>query len=441
MKKSKYNSFFCVKDEHFIYNSYTNSFMQVEKEIIDFLKQEDIDEDILSKEDFEVLKSAGFIFENNQEENFILERMLQYNIRSNNQFTLNLTLIPTLACNFKCPYCYEKSRPHVSMEETTKDNIIKFISNQEHIKTLFIQWYGGEPLLKFENMVEITNRIKNIPFIKKKSVKIVADLTTNGYLLSKKVIKQLDKLNIQTIQITIDGLEETHNKRRPHISNKDSFKRILSNISCLLELQPNIMIHLRVNVDHTNKDEFPLLIKFLNDKFGLNKNFKIYPGFVQDTTACNTGSGCTLDTKNQLKFKLDAFYKYGINLGYYPTVRDNICMAQHVNSFVIDANGDITKCWLDVGRSDRAIANVNSKGLIDSSLLTKYLVGCNPFYDETCIKCNIFPICGGGCQHDRIENQYFSAHHNICTIFKEGLGDLLYAHYLSKNEKNEKNEN
>jgi uncharacterized protein len=437
MKKSKYNSLFSVNDIFFIYNSLSNSFIEVEKEIIDFLKQDDIDANSISQEDLDDLKNANFIFENEEEDNSILERMFSYNARCNNRFTLNLTIIPTLACNFNCSYCYEKKRPPVTIDEITKENIIKFISNQEHINTIVIQWYGGEPLLEFENMIEITDHISNIPFVKEKGVKIVADLTTNAYLLSEEVIKQLDKLHISTIQITVDGLEETHNKRRPHIHNRDSFERIMNNISNLIKLQPDITIHLRVNVDNTNKDEFPILLRLFNEKFGLSKNFQVYPGFVQDINACNTGSGCTLDTKNQLDFKLELFYKYGINLGYYPFVRDNICMAQHVNSFVIDANGDITKCWLDIGRKDRAIGNINSKGFLNHTLFTKYLVACNPFYDENCSSCKVFPICGGGCQHDRIENQYFSAHHNICTVYKDGLGELLYTHYLTKKNKDE----
>ncbi|MDR1112594.1 MAG: SPASM domain-containing protein [Bacteroidales bacterium] len=153
-----------------------------------------------------------------------------------------------------------------------------------------------------------------------------------------------------------------------------------------------------------------------------------------NTTACNTGYDCTLDMENQLKFKLDVFYKHWINLGYYPAVRDNICMAQHINSFVIDANGNITKCWLDVGREDRTVANINTSKFVNHSLFTKYLVACNPFHDTTCMECKVFPVCGGGCQHDRIENKYFSAHHNLCTIYKDGLGKLLYTHYLTKQQ-------
>ncbi|MDR2980395.1 MAG: SPASM domain-containing protein [Bacteroidales bacterium] len=433
MKKSKYNNLFCINNkEFFIYNALSNSFMEVDKEIINFLKDDEFCEHSISLEDLEDLKNANFVFDNDEEDDILLERLLMYNNRCSDKSILNLTIIPTLACNFNCGYCYEKKRPHITINDVTKDNIIKLISNQNHIKTISIQWYGGEPLLAFDKMVDITNRVSNIPFIKDNGVKIIADITTNGYLLDETIIEQLDKIFVKTIQITVDGIEETHNKRRPHLTNKDSYQKIITNISNLVKLQPEIIVHLRVNVDKENKDEFPILLKQFNDVFGLNKNIQIYPGFVQDTSACNTGAGCTLDTKNQLDFKLELFFKYGINIGYYPFVRDNICMAQHANSFVIDANGDITKCWLDVGRKDKVIGNINSKGFINHRLYTKYLTACHPFYDENCSICKIFPICGGGCQHDRIENKYFAARHNICSVYKNGLGELLYTHYLTK---------
>lgn len=437
MKKSKFNNIIKSKNnEYFVYNSFSNSFIKVDQHVAQCL---DNDKDaknihkLISKDDYVALKNSNFIYNDDKaEEELELERLYLYQQRCNNKSILNLSILPTLRCNFNCSYCYESSRPNIKISSATKKNIIKLIESQEQIKTLTIQWYGGEPLLEFDEIVEITNNILNVGFIRKNGVEIVSDLTTNGYLLDEKKITKLNDLFIKTIQITLDGLEATHNKRRPHIKNKDSFKTIIDNLEKLVKIQPKIVVHLRVNVDGENKDEFPKLFYFLNRKFGSNKNFHIYPGFVQDTSACNTGSGCTLDTENQLKFKLEMFHRYNINLGYYPFIRDNICMAQHVNSFVIDPKGNVFKCWLDIGKKDRIVSNINGKGMINGGVFIKYLVSCNPYYDSKCQKCRIFPICGGGCQHDRIENKYYSGIHNICSIYKEGLDKLLLTHYSTK---------
>ena len=44
--------------------------------------------------------------------------------------------------------------------------------------------------------------------------KITSDITTNGYLLNEQNIREMKQLNVKSIQITIDGDRESHNKRR-----------------------------------------------------------------------------------------------------------------------------------------------------------------------------------------------------------------------------------
>lgn len=36
---------------------------------------------------------------------------------------LTLTIAPTMACNFCCPYCYEKGREYITMSETVQDQL------------------------------------------------------------------------------------------------------------------------------------------------------------------------------------------------------------------------------------------------------------------------------------------------------------------------------
>jgi radical SAM protein with 4Fe4S-binding SPASM domain len=67
-------------------------------------------------------------------------------------------------------------------------------------------FYGGEPLLGIESILNL--------YVKFKSVKFIAeyDIITNGYLLNDENIEKLSKLPITTFQITIDDDEYIHNK-------------------------------------------------------------------------------------------------------------------------------------------------------------------------------------------------------------------------------------
>ena len=62
---------------------------------------------------------------------------------------LSLTVCPTLACNFACPYCFETARPG-RMSRETQDALVKFVGEEMtlfRLRELHVAWFGGEPLL------------------------------------------------------------------------------------------------------------------------------------------------------------------------------------------------------------------------------------------------------------------------------------------------------
>lgn len=67
----------------------------------------------------------------------------------------SLFLNPTLECNFSCWYCYEtheKGYMSEKMIEKIKKHIIYMIE-KIHINSLTLSWFGGEPLLYFNEVV------------------------------------------------------------------------------------------------------------------------------------------------------------------------------------------------------------------------------------------------------------------------------------------------
>lgn len=56
---------------------------------------------------------------------------------------MTLFLIPTMGCNFCCPYCFEGVKDEVTMDSNTIQNIIKYIDNSAPPKTYFtLVWRG-----------------------------------------------------------------------------------------------------------------------------------------------------------------------------------------------------------------------------------------------------------------------------------------------------------
>ena len=89
---------------------------------------------------------------------------------------VELQLLTTLKCNLKCTYCslgvgdVLGSQNHV---EYTVDELAAFVDKQLTGKEVYVTFYGGEPTLNLDMMLEVMRRFPLFRF----------QLQTNGTLL------------------------------------------------------------------------------------------------------------------------------------------------------------------------------------------------------------------------------------------------------------------
>ena len=163
-----------------------------------------------------------------------------------------LTINPTLNCNFSCWYCYETHNKKY-MSNEVKQRILKLIDNivsKQDIQYFELDWFGGEPLLCYKNMVQpISEFTKSV--CEEKKVFFISGITTNGYLINTEMIDFFKKVNMQSFQITLDGSKDIHDTIRYTHSNKGSYDRIVHNIILLTrELKPQ---NLSLRINYTSK--------------------------------------------------------------------------------------------------------------------------------------------------------------------------------------------
>jgi len=131
-----------------------------------------------------------------------------------------------------------------------------------------------------------------INLCEEKNIKYSASIITNGILLDTETVKRLSNdCKISHAQITIDGLKETHNKRRILIGDGDSFDIVTHNIDVCKDCLP---ISVRVNIDKDNVDEAEDLTRyFLEEKgWGGNPSFHLAPVNNYDESCLNENSQC-----------------------------------------------------------------------------------------------------------------------------------------------------
>lgn len=120
----------------------------------------------------------------------------------------------TSQCNIRCEYCY------VDFKDTKLDikiakNIVNFLVLKEwNNKT--ISFFGGEPLLEFELLVQIVEYAKQIFSEKGKSINF--RIATNFLLINEERMNFLRENNFE-IHISLNGNKKTNDAMRFHSTN------------------------------------------------------------------------------------------------------------------------------------------------------------------------------------------------------------------------------
>lgn len=136
----------------------------------------------------------------------------------------------TQFCNFSCKYCLRS--PEITGKRLSKqklDEILDYIIDtcrSNHYTHISIQPWGGEPLLEFENVMYIHQKMKD------SGIQVNISLETNGSLITPEVAEKLTEANI-SVGISIDGPREIHDAQRLTNSGKPTFEEVTSGIACL----------------------------------------------------------------------------------------------------------------------------------------------------------------------------------------------------------------
>ncbi len=423
-----------------MFNTLTGAFCVVNETVKALIKEHDCDAEPNQEESrkiVEQLHSLGFLIDDDIDELELIE--LRRNLTRFNNKSLYVTIGPTLSCNMRCPYCFE-SEQNGSMTSETADKLFKFIQDQiiaENIVSVRISWYGGEPLLEMERISQISNAL--IPFCDKREVMYNAEITTNGYLLTRENAQLLRKYRVADAQVTIDGLEKTHNARRKLKSGQDSFWTIVNNIQNVKDL---IHINIRINVDRNNLNEIDKLTDFFIYEQKWGKDVHFYIARVEKNT-----SACKVDLDECLKiddFSLlhqrvtEKMLTNGITCvlnNEYPRFQAVGCGAICKNYYVVDAHGLIYTCWNHFGDKSKSIGSIFEPEKI--TLSGRYLHWMNVHISNKCKKCVYLPICQGGCPDQRMNNSGVPVCFHSALTYIDSL-KLNYMHQIKEREAHNK---
>lgn len=319
--------------------------------------------------------------------------------------TVALTVCPTMACNFDCPYCFESHRAGRMSEETCGD-VVRLAERMLAVsgaRVLNVTWFGGEPLLAPDLIESLSARLRSAA--SRARAEYTAEIVTNGYLLTPPVAEMLGRCGVVSAQVTLDGIGPAHDRTRHRPGGGGSFETITENLRVKLPFR----IDLRHNVHEGNRAGVPEMKAFAERlaREGGNE-IRFCPAEVSDNEASEARGSevralCGRDA-GDLKVSIDA--------DSFDRGRGICCAASTLYCVGIDERGRLHKCWEEIDRTDSAFGTAarwdpaDPVATADSpENLVPYLNTGLPLGDGECRECVWLPVCAGGCPFRRLRGQ------------------------------------
>lgn len=137
---------------------------------------------------------------------------------------MKLTLSLTHRCNLACRYCYagHSDKPDMSLQTAQRSIDTALLMSREGEK-LELALFGGEPLLRFDLVREITDYAEQRTTASGMPLSI--GITTNGTLLLPEVLDYVDEHGI-SLCFSLDGPPDVHDHNRMFQNGHGSFKQV-----------------------------------------------------------------------------------------------------------------------------------------------------------------------------------------------------------------------
>ena len=178
--------------------------------------------------------------------------------------TRSFVYLPTSRCNMGCTYCGQNHTNDNSGSKVDKKFLrrVTHALSSEQIRHVHVAWFGGEPLLAFRTIMDLSSNIT--AHAEQQSKRYTSKITTNGALLTPRRMRQLvEEAQVSRFDITIDGPLHTHNTHRPLKNGGGSFDNIMRTLEWYRDAQftqPATVV-LRTNVDRENQALVPTYLE------------------------------------------------------------------------------------------------------------------------------------------------------------------------------------
>lgn len=425
MRRNKYTYVFYEADTSYWFNGISKAFFTLPRALGKKVESALSNPNILLEEIpdlYNKLKNENFIVNNEYNELEIVHKLYEESINNKDYM---LILLPTLNCNFKCWYCIQDHIQSI-MDKSTIEKVMKHIKYMvciEKITSLNLSWFGGEPFIYFnEVIIPITQYAQKL--CNENNVKFINSATTNAALINYNIAEQLESMNFTHFQITLDGIQEEHDKVKYQIGMPSAFNRTLSNINNILNKTKNTNISLRIN--YTQKNLNLKIVEQVNKLISEDNRKRINVFFRKVWQETNNLSNYEL-----CRSILELFQQSGYTIDPLNNIITDFksCYVCKKYYHAINFNGGVFKCTASNEIYEDPKGHINNDGSItlNKDYIRKYNI--KSFDNNTCSNCIYLPICMGNCPRN-YNPKTFSCQQDLIDYNYKDIIINYIKHYL-----------
>lgn len=389
MKLSPYSRIFPYKDGFILYSILTSASVLVDKDTLD--------RTLAGKnrpEEQKSLLELGIVTSDPERDRSVARSIIE--ARNKNSSTLRVVAAMNLDCNLACPYCFEKGvkGKDLYMSRETAGRLVDFITARlsRGIKTLAVDFYGGEPLLSLGLIKEIAARLQKE--CAGRGVNFGFSCTSNGTLLTPKTVEALLPLGFKSVRVTVNGPKEIHDSLRPFVGGAGSFETIMKNLKAAAG---KVIIAVTGSYTKDNYRDYPPLLDQMK-KEGLTPENVAMVRFEPVLAREGDCAGACADPDEPWVAEATIYLRNEVLKRGYKAQRTkpSICSAHFKNNLIINWDGGIYKCPGFLGNP-----LFQSGSLAEGPAAYTKKHALSAWKNKKCLACQYLPLCFGGCKYMR----------------------------------------
>jgi uncharacterized protein len=228
---------------------------------------------------------------------------------------------------------------------------------------LRLSWFGGEPLLASDVVLDIS---EHAALLARENARLVyrGAMTTNGHLLVPETFAALVAAGVCEFQISLDGPREVHNRSRLAANGGPTFDRIWENLLAIKETELSAAITLRIHFDGDTVSQMEPLLDLIRTNFLADPRFSVFFKAIERLGGPDDARIKVLGEEE--KAQAVSYLQRQLFGEILPPSdpEELVCYAARPNSLLIRADGRLGKCTVALNDERNVIGKLNPDGTL-----------------------------------------------------------------------------